>query len=492
MRLTIQRPPVTAGNSRGAGWLNRPARLAEAVIRCALAQWDTSSRPAPPTPVSKRYRVLSWLVVLCGTLATEAQSADVTFLWNYAQSGAAGFALYCGLLPRLYTTRIDVGNTETFSFALPDGVSFCSVRAYDSAGGQSALSNELAVNVHSDTGAVEVIPQLNIQGQASVTVTGTGVRIAFNQPFDPRWLSLYTSELGAEGLPDVTLVGATTGSVRGSLVVSEDNHVMTFVKTGGVLAPDSYTFTVASRADGLVDVVNRPLDTDGDGVIGNDYILAFAVMPSDAPVLSIGEFARGPGQKVNLPAAEKAADLPVHMSNGASVREVAFTMHYNPALLYVKDVHLARLVAGELTLKTVDQNAGVVRVRVANLSGLTNASTILLTLQAEVPMDAPYGAQHVLDLRDLELNGGTLSGRDDDGLHVVAKLGDTDGDGRYSASDVLLIQRVIVRLDSGFSAYPTIDPVILGDLNVSEKLDAGDVLLLQRKIVRYPVPQIPD
>ena len=279
--------------------------------------------------------------------------------------------------------------------------------------------------------------------------------------------------------------------MRGSIIVSEDNRAMTFVKSGGVLAPDTYTLTIASRSDSLVDVVNRPLDSNGDGHFGDDYVLVFAVQPSVTPVLSIDEFARGPGQQINLPAVDTTAGIPVRISNGAAVREVAFTLAYNPALLNITDVGLAS-ITGDLTLKSINQQAGLVKLRLANLSGLTDASTVLLTLRADVPVEAPYGAQHVLDIRDLVLNAGALGARDDDGLHVVAKLGDTDGDGRYSAMDALLIQRVIVRLDSGFSAYPAIDPLILGDVSGNGRLDATDPLLVQMKVVRYSVPEIPD
>lgn len=78
--------------------------------------------------------------------------------------------------------------------------------------------------------------------------------------------------------------------------------------------------------------------------------------------------------------------------------------------------------------------------------------TLLLRVQAQVPSDAPYGAQHLLDIDSLAFNDGALGGRDDDGLHLVAKLGDTSGDSAYSSSDAMLIQRVIVGLDPRFSA----------------------------------------
>jgi hypothetical protein len=233
------------------------------------------------------------------------------------------------------------------------------------------------------------------------------------------------------------------------------------------------------------------LDGNGDGLSGDDYRLIFVVVPTNTPILSIGEFARGPGQPVNLPATDKTAGIPVRIVNGTPVHDLAFTLRYNPTLLTVQDVSLANSVTGTLALKSIDQAAGAASIRVTNLSGLTDASTVVLTLQAVVPATAPYGRQHVLDLRDLVFNVGTLGGRDDDGLHIVAYLGDTTGEGAYSSLDAQHIQRVILQLDSGFSAYPLTDPVLLGDVDANGRLDSTDALLIQRKVLRMPVPEIP-
>ncbi len=249
-----------------------------------------------------------------------------------------------------------------------------------------------------------------------------------------------------------------------------------------MLAADTYTLTIGSRLSGLPD-----LFTNGD-----TYRLTFGVAPGTTPILSIGEFARGPGQAINLPASDPAAGIPVRITNGATVSEVTFTLRYHPDLLVVQDISLAGPATGNLTLKSIDPLAGVAMVRVEQLAGLTNASTVLLSVRAQVPGSAPYGTEHVLDIDDLQLNAGALAGRDDDGLHLVAKLGEASGDGAYSSSDALLIQRVIVRLDNGFSAYPLTDPVVLGDVNANGRLDASDALLVQYKAEGKVVSQLPD
>ena len=85
----------------------------------------------------------------------------------------------------------------------------------------------------------------------SVTPTSTGFTASFNEPFALAPLNLYGTATASLGPADVTLVGASTGPVRGSLIVSPGNQTITFVKTGGVLAPDTYTLTLRSAANGF-------------------------------------------------------------------------------------------------------------------------------------------------------------------------------------------------------------------------------------------------
>ena len=86
------------------------------------------------------------LLVIGLGLYASARAAQVTLRWDYDASGAAGFMLYCGLSSRSYTTRIDVGNTDTYRVTLADGAThFCSVTAYDPARVESAYSGELRI-----------------------------------------------------------------------------------------------------------------------------------------------------------------------------------------------------------------------------------------------------------------------------------------------------------------------------------------------------------
>ena len=212
-------------------------------------------------------------------------------------------------------------------------------------------------------------------------------------------------------------------------------------------------------------------------------------------VLSIGEFARGPSQAVNLLASNLSAGIPVQLSGGSSVSNLSFTLRFDPARLSISGVSkdsAPALANAVLTADLRQAGSGLIDIQLTGLSGLPSAALTLLHLQASVPSTATYGAKHLLDIQGLQFNQGDLAGLDDDGMHVVAYLGDTEGQPRYSAADALRVQRVVARLDTGFSAYPLVDPLIVGDVNSNGRLDATDALLIQRKVVRLPVPELPD
>jgi PKD repeat protein len=78
-----------------------------------------------------------------------SSAAPVTFRWDYTASGAAGFMLHCGSASRNYTTKVDVGNADSYTITtLNEGAtSYCAVTAYDSSKVESGFSNEVSVAV---------------------------------------------------------------------------------------------------------------------------------------------------------------------------------------------------------------------------------------------------------------------------------------------------------------------------------------------------------
>jgi PKD repeat protein len=100
-----------------------------------------------PSPRPRSRQAVYLLLLALSSTATMA--APVTFRWDYTASGAAGFMLYCGSASRNYTTKVDVGNTDSHTITtLKEGAtSYCAVTAYDSSKAESAYSNEASVAV---------------------------------------------------------------------------------------------------------------------------------------------------------------------------------------------------------------------------------------------------------------------------------------------------------------------------------------------------------
>jgi hypothetical protein len=104
-----------------------------------------------------------------------------------------------------------------------------------------------------------------------------------------------------------------------------------------------------------------------------------------------------------------------------------------------------------------------------------------VNLKGTVPTSAPYGAKQLLDVIDVAINS-LQPGLDDDGVHVVAYVGDASGNAQYTTLDVLRLERVAMGLDGGCSAYRNVDPRLIADLNGD-----GAVSLTDRDILNQEV-----
>ena len=146
-------------------------------------------------------------------------AAQVTFRWDYSASGAAGFVLYCGPSSGSYNTRVDVGNTETYTIGIlpPGAVSFCVVTAYAPGQGESVYSNEVSVSVPPAAPTVDFSAS-PVSGTAPLSVVFTNKTTG--QVTSWRW------DFGD---------GSTT-------IVSSPTHVYSF--------PGSYTATLTATGPG--------------------------------------------------------------------------------------------------------------------------------------------------------------------------------------------------------------------------------------------------
>jgi endonuclease/exonuclease/phosphatase family metal-dependent hydrolase len=316
----------------------------------------------------------------------------------------------------------------------------------------------------------------------------SGVVINFNRGFQAGLLNLYDDANGDLGPADVTLTGASTGPVEGSLLVGPGDQ-LTFIKTGGPLAADTYSVVVRSAANGLVSLGGTLLDGNGDGTPGDNYTSSFTVSSSSAPVVSIPDFTRGDGQPVNVPAT--GSGLPLTISNGSGVTAVTLDLAYNPALLSITGAAVGAGVPAGASVTLTTPTPGVAQLVFSSPTALPAGAVSFVSLTAAVPATAPYLAKELLQINNLSVNGGALAAVADDGVHVAAYLGDATGDGSYSSQDALLILRVSSGVDGGFTAYPLADPVLVGDVSGFGAVNSQDALDVLKASVGLSVPAIP-
>jgi len=320
--------------------------------------------------------------------------------------------------------------------------------------------------------------------------TPSGFVAHFKRALDPSVLNLYDVQAGTFGQADVTVIGAATGPVTGSLLYDPAARTVSFMKTGGPLAPDTYTLTLRSAANAFKDSEGHLLDGDADNVEGGDYVNTVTVEAGTARMLSLRDFARGPGQAVNVPAT--GSGIPISIDNGAGILGMDFVLQYDPVLLTVTDVTLASGMPAGWSVERDLGTPGRVAVWVFGQTPLPAGAGDLVRVSAQVPNTAPYSSAGLIWLENLSINEGAIPSAADSAMQVVAYLGDATGNHAYSALDAAYLARVGVGLDGGFAAYRMKDPVLLGDTTGNGTLSSLDASYLARKGVGLPQPEIPN
>jgi hypothetical protein len=318
------------------------------------------------------------------------------------------------------------------------------------------------------------------------TATTTGFTVQFNGTLDPATVHLFGALT-----PDITVTGSGGNVVQGSVVIA--GNTLTFVASdavGNALLPaDTYTVTLVSGTAGFKDVLVRPLDGSGSGVLGStaNYVNTFTVQPTTARIVSVAQFARGPGQAVNLPAT--GAGLPLTLSDATGVTNLKVQLTYNPSMLTINASNIV-LPAG-VTFNSAPVLANGTLTLDLNFAGLSGPVQFAF-LDASVPANAPYGAAEVLDLHDIQINGGAIAAEDQDGVHAVAYLGDAGALRHYSSQDASLIAQEVNGGINGFAAFPLISPVVIaGDADGVAGLSMADAVAVNEAAAGLPVPTLP-
>ena len=266
----------------------------------------------------------------------------------------------------------------------------------DQDGGSSSVSYD--VNVVNDT--FQVI-------DFSENVSGFDVQFNRSPVLDD--LNLYDGMDAEIDLPDLSLVGDTTGLIRGSMVWEPSSNTLSFVKTGGPLVDDHYTVTLRSDSDAFHDN-SSILDGDNDFIPGTDYIASFTVENSNHRVVLINDFARGAGQAVDIsPANQIDSPFPIVISNADHLTTIEMEITYDVDLLSISNILKSPTLPSDWTLTTDLTTPGVAMVEAAGATSLFGVNLELFTLQASVPDQASYGAAQVIRIENLVINNGNIS-----------------------------------------------------------------------------------
>lgn len=346
-----------------------------------------------------------------------------------------------------------------------------------------ALSNTATLTIQDN----DALQTLRV---TSLTWNDSGFTAVFNRPFSSSRISQYDGFGAGFGPADVILEG-TLGVVAGSIQVRPDNRAITFVRTGGALEADTYTATLRSAGNAFTTVLGVLLDGNADGTVGDNYVSPSQVVTGSGVAISVGDFTRGPGQAVNLPAST-ANQLAIRLSEGDGVTRVVLSLNYDPRLLTIHSAALAPGLPGLPTLTVNIATLGRITLTYNNTTPLGAGPAELIRLNASVPNNgAAYGASQLLTLTSLSINNGAITARADDAVHVAAYVGDASANGQYTPLDSQRIARVAATLDSGFGAYPRIDPRVVADVDGNSAVDDTDATLLALEMVFLDQALIP-
>ncbi len=258
--------------------------------------------------------------------------------------------------------------------------------------GTDALGN---AGVDATSNELSIVSALPTTFRVSDLIVGASTLfIDFNQPLDVSALNIVDGADASVDAPDVSLIGANVGRVGGSLLWDNAAKRLTFVKTGGVLLPEPYTLTLASRADGIK-LANGELLV----VIRTILLVATMCEPYGVAiilaVISIADFARGAtsaqGQTVNVSYNNGLGGIPISISNGADVLAIDLDVVFDRQILDISSAFVNVLPSGWSTSVNIVSD-GRVRLTMHGTTPLPAGSREIARVLASVPANVPYGA----------------------------------------------------------------------------------------------------
>jgi hypothetical protein len=278
--------------------------------------------------------------------------------------------------------------------------------------------------------------------------------------------------------------------------------------TGGALAAQIGTDSAAQNTPNAVVVVTN------DNAAGANVLVTFQsalaqdtnqLLASSTPGVSIGL------ATINVANNIAGNGIPIALSSGQGVTSGSFTLHYNPNLLSIEGVTqsaaLSRTAGASFTLisNTAVGSSGTAVFSLSSPSSVGSAAApmTLGSILATVPMSAAasYDAKQLLHFSGELLNGtaGPIAVTNQDGVQVVAYLGDVTGTGGpftiRDAADVAGVAGALANTSAqsipGFDAFPTLDPAIIGDVSIQGAVNFTDANVMTQQVSGTDHPTIP-
>ena len=375
------------------------------------------------------------------------------------------------------------GDVSNASFAI-DGSQLITATVFDF---EAGATRSIRVRVTDGDGEffdlateIQVLNQVETLHVTELESVIDGFKMSFSQQINTDVVNLYDA-MSIYGDADLTLRGAATGDVRGSVVIAADGGSLQFV-ADAPLAIDTYSVVARSGANAFQTVSGEWLDGNSDEEVGDDYNGSFTVSEIPAVRLEIPSFARGAGQNVNVPAGSDAG-IPLVLESDGTVRSLYAIFSFDPDLLNVEDVVPASDLPDFVTLATEVLEPGRIAITF-DASGLfpegegaPAGRLVLANVQSQVSATANIGSSAILSLESVVSNG-TLNVGGGSAIQLVASLGDTTGDGGYGAADSTLAARLAMRLDGGLVKYPLVNPSLVADVTGNGTVSMLDAAMI--------------
>ena len=194
-------------------------------------------------------------------------------------------------------------------------------------------------------------------------------------------------------LPDMIVHAAIANvDVKGSVVWNAATNTLSWVKSGGPLSADNYSVKLVSGDTAFEDMSGNDLDGNGDFVAGDNYQQSFpVVVVGGTPIVSLPDFARGPGQGVDLTAANTIdTTLPVR-ATGVNVQGVDFRLIYDTTLLTINPGQVTAALPNWSVAVSQSMVGTIATLIVSASANLPSAAFTGTCCRREYPR---HGAQH--------------------------------------------------------------------------------------------------